>query len=323
MQCFICAAELPDDDFFCEACGTALSPGAEPPACSCGARAREIDEEGYCGRCGRRARRPASDHIEKVVSAVCAAVSDLGQKHSRNEDRFGVRQSGNGYALVVCDGISSSRESEQASAAVAACVVESLAQALRSGAAADRDSAMRQAIASGEAALAAHRDPMGDDNPPSTTVVAAMIADGQLTVGWVGDSRAFWIGWGGARQLTSDHSWMNMVVSSGEMTEEEAERRPEAHSITRWLGADAEENANADVAHFNVSPPGVLLLCTDGLWNYAKTPEAIARIVGESNGNGADALTMARNLVAFANAQGGHDNITAVVLHLLGDSRAQ
>ena len=311
MQCPQCADELPDDDLFCEACGKPLSPTAEPPTCVCGARASEIDDDGYCSRCGRRARRPPTDHMETVLSPICAAVSDRGLKHARNEDRFGVRQSGSCYALVVCDGVSSSRESELASSAVAGTVSELLADAKG-----DRESAMRQAIAAGQAALTAHPARFGDDNPPSTTVVAALVAVGEVTVGWVGDSRAYWIDAGGARQLTSDHSWMNSVVSSGEMTAEEAALHPEAHSITRWLGADAGENAIADTAHFPLTSSVVLLLCTDGLWNYAATPQAIAEIVQEASGDRADALTVARKLVDFANAQGGHDNITAVVCQL-------
>jgi serine/threonine protein phosphatase PrpC len=321
MQCPQCADELPDDDMFCEACGAPLSSSAEPPACSCGARASEIDDDGYCSRCGRRARRPVTDHMEMALSVSCAAVSDRGLKHARNEDRFGVRQSGDGYALVVCDGVSSSRDSEQASSAVADVVSEILADALQSGPIVDGERAMRQAIAAGESALAAHPVRGGDDNPPSTTAVAALVADGWVTVGWVGDSRAYWIGPGGVRQLTSDHSWMNSVVSSGEMTAEEAAQRPEAHSITRWLGADAGENALADTAHFPMAGPGVLLLCTDGLWNYAATPEAIAERVHEANRDGAEALTVARDLVAFANSQGGHDNITAIVLRCGADTR--
>jgi serine/threonine protein phosphatase PrpC len=317
MQCPCCAAALPDDDMFCETCGAPLSPGAAPAApsvCACGAPASEIDEDGFCSRCGHRARRPATDRIETALSPVCAAVSDRGLKHARNEDRFGIHQAGSGYAFVVCDGVSSSRESELASSAVAALVSESLAGALQNGGISDAEATVRQAIGAGEAGLAAHPARDAQDNPPSTTVVAALVADGHATVGWVGDSRAYWIGPSGAQQLTSDHSWMNAVVSAGEMTAEEAEKAPQAHAITRWLGADAGENAAADTARFPVTAPGVLLLCTDGLWNYAAAPEAMAHIVHEANGHGGDALAVARNLIAFAIAQGGQDNITAIVL---------
>jgi serine/threonine protein phosphatase PrpC len=314
MLCPSCSTTLPDDDLFCESCGVRLGAPAEPAVCACGAPAGEIDEDGFCSRCGHRARRPASDHIEAVLSSDCAAVSDRGLKHARNEDRFGIRQAGNGYAFVVCDGVSTSRESERASTAVSGRVSEFLEAALIHGALADTEATVRKAIAAGEATLRAYPARDEQDNPPSTTVVAALVADGHATVGWVGDSRAYWIGAGGAHQLTSDHSWMNAVVSAGEMTAEEAEKAPQAHGITRWLGADAGENSRADTGRFPITGPGVLLLCSDGLWNYAPTPETMAGIVHEAIGNGGDALAAARRLIGFAIAQGGHDNITAVVL---------
>jgi PPM family protein phosphatase len=320
MHCPLCTAELPDDDLFCEACGAPLTPGAEPPACTCGAKVADIDEDGYCSRCGRLVRRPITDHLETALSPTCAAVSDRGLKHDRNEDRFAIRQCGDRYALVVCDGVSSSHDSQVASSTASETVVELLAHALQKSAQIDPDRAMRGAIANAQSNLAMHLPRSAADDPPSTTLVAALVAEGAVTVGWVGDSRAYWIDSHGARQLTNDHSWMNSVVSSCEMTAEEAERHPQAHAITRWLGADAGENATPDIARFPIAPPGILLLCTDGLWNYAPTPEAIAELVDAS---GEDALAVARHLVDFANAQGGHDNITAIVLQLVGDSHAQ
>ncbi|MGA2597621.1 MAG: protein phosphatase 2C domain-containing protein [Bryobacteraceae bacterium] len=314
MQCPRCEAALPDDDLFCESCGTRLSSIAEPAVCACGAAASEIDEDGFCSRCGHRARRPASDRMETALSPVYAAVSDRGLKHARNEDRFGIEEGGGGYACVVCDGVSSSRESELAASAVAGKVAESLARALKNGAISNREAIMRRAIAAGEAALAAHPARDAEDNPPSTTVVAAFVADGLATFGWVGDSRAYWIGTDGARQLTSDHSWVNTVVAAGELTAEEAEKSPQAHAITRWLGADAGENSAADTAQFTIPGAGILLLCTDGLWNYAATPAEMARIVHDAAGDGQEALAVARKLIEFGIAQGGHDNITAIVL---------
>jgi serine/threonine protein phosphatase PrpC len=107
---------------------------------------------------------------------------------------------------------------------------------------------------------------------------------------------------------------MNAVVSAGEMSAEEAEKSPQAHAITHWLGADAGENSAADTARFLIPQPGLLLLCTDGLWNYAAAPGAMAQAVKEANENGADALAVARRLIEFAIERGGHDNITAIVL---------
>jgi serine/threonine protein phosphatase PrpC len=295
MQCQICDAVLPDDDLFCEACGAPVKPAAEPVAgvCPCGAPASEIDEDGFCERCGRRARRPDTDHIEVVLSAACAGVSDRGLRHDRNEDRFAIHQGGAGCALVVCDGVSASRQSEIASGAVSEGVAASLAASLARGPIVDGEAAVRQAIVDGEANLAAQPGAAAESDSPSTTVVAAIVADGHVTLGWVGDSRAYWIDGRGARQLTCDHSWMNDVVSAGEMSPEDAERDPRAHAITHWLGADAGDDAAASTAHFDPDGPGTLLLCTDGLWNYAPSPEQMARLVQEVEAAGGDALAVA------------------------------
>ncbi len=311
MQCSVCAAAVPEDDLFCENCGVALHAAvAEGAGCVCA----EVDEDGFCLRCGRRVRRPASDHVEQQMSAEFAGVSDRGQRHERNEDRFGICAQDGGYGLVVCDGVSTSQSSETASAAVVEGVVAVLAEALRGGDLAEPEVVLRRALAAGEANLVARTARMGGGNPPSTTVVAALVRDGLATVGWVGDSRAYWMDAGGARALTRDHSWMNEVVASGQVTVEQARQSPQAHAITRWVGADAGEASAPEVVRMAVSSPGLLLLCSDGLWNYAPADEAMGELLREA-GEG-DALAVADGLVRFANERGGQDNVTVIVLRL-------
>ena len=313
MECPYCTASLPDDDAFCEECGKPVHqpvPQAAPAAnCpNCDAPPEEIAEDGYCGRCGHLARRPASDHVELALSPDFAGVSDRGLKHQRNEDRFAMRQAGAGYVLVVCDGVSSSTESELASSAVAEHVSQALESALRRHSASSPERTVRVAIQEAQAAVAA-TTASGQPDPPSTTVVAALVNGVDATIGWAGDSRAYWIGAGGeAQQLTTDHSWMNEVVAAGVVTREEAAHSPNA----RWLGADAGDNAEAEVMHFKIPGPGYLLLCTDGLWNYAEEAAELGHLL-----EGPDALIdITRRLIDLANARGGHDNITAVLLRV-------
>lgn len=319
MDCPFCTASLPDDDLFCEACGEPLkTPQPAPPpltGCACGAPPEEIDEDGYCGRCGHLARRPASDHVELEISADFAGVSDRGMKHQRNEDRFAMRQvdneNGSSYVLVVCDGVSSSTQSEQASSSVAEHVAQSLEASLRRHSASSPERTVRAAIEKAQSALVTEAGLERPSDPPSTTVVAALVKGLNATLGWVGDSRAYWIAEDGeTSQLTADHSWMNDIIASGDMTPEEAAHSPKAHGITHWLGADAGENAQPGVMHFTIPGPGRLLLCTDGLWNYAEDPAHLGSLLQDGA-----ALGMARRLIDFANEQGGHDNITAILLH--------
>lgn len=259
---------------------------AEAFACPCGV-VDAVSDDGYCSNCGLRLQRPAEDHIEIELSPLCAAVCDRGIAHSRNEDRAAVRECNGGYALVLCDGVSASRDAGTAAASVAESVGGQLEIALRNGIAGDAERIVREAIAAANEALS-HAHPE-EDNPPATTVVAALVADGCAAIAWAGDSRAYWIGSGETRQLTRDHSWP-----------------AQAHAITRWLGAGAGEQATADAVRFAISGPGVLLLCSDGVWDYAPDLQSMT-------GDGT-ALEIASRLVAFANAQGGEDNASVIVL---------
>ena len=337
MICPACVIEMPEEDLFCENCGLKLgdpapdAPEAPQARCICGAPASETDEDGFCLRCGLRARRSESaeparepdptDRIEQQLSPQFAAVSDRGRRHAKNEDRFGILEIGEAYAMVVCDGVSTSQTAEVASTVVTAAILESLSISLSAAtppdANPDASAAIRHAIAAGAAALNAHTNPYTEENPPSTTVVAALVIAGAATIGWLGDSRAYWIDLSNsiAIPLTHDHSWLNAVVGAGEMTPELAARSPQAHAITRWVGADAVADLEIDIVrHPLPASNGILLLCTDGLWNYFPTPEAMAGIVQNASQSGQDALAIARQLVDLANRRGGHDNITAAVL---------
>ena len=325
MQCPACAVDVPDEDQFCEACGAPLAGVPVAGArCACGAAASEVDEDGFCLRCGRKARVAlAWDRVEESASAMLVAVSDRGLRHDRNEDRFAVYAGEGVAAMVVCDGVSATRTSEIASEAVSAGVLE----ALRVGDVADPEQRMRGAIAAGAARLetrtnqdtrrssASRKLGALGDQAPSTTVVAAMVAGGRVTVGWVGDSRAYWIAEGLAEQMTVDHSWMNEVVSSGLVSAEEAARSPKAHAITRWLGADAVGGeAEPGVVSRAVDTSGFLLLCTDGLWNYAASAEEMLALFEGAERR--DVTEIARDLVKFALDRGGMDNITVALMRI-------
>ena len=308
MQCPYCTALLPDDDLFCEECGQRLQPpdsqASQPALCLCGAPDDQLDADGYCLSCGRRCRPAPSDHLEMEISSELAAVSDRGLRHSRNEDRFAVRAEGAQSILVVCDGVSNSSNADEAAALACECITTALAEG----------ASLLDALAEAERQVAALGRPDALGSCPSTTVVAAVATPDQVRLAWLGDSRAYWISQEGARQLTADHSWMNAVVSSGELTASEAAKAPQAHGITRWLGADAHTDMRPDTVDFAVPGPGLLLLCTDGLWNHAPQLADMATLVHEYSSQEATVLRIARRLIEFANSKGGQDNITAALL---------
>jgi PPM family protein phosphatase len=307
MTCPHCTATLPDDDVFCEECGRRLRDELKPmaPICLCGAPEGDLDEEGYCLQCGRRCRPAPGEHEEKELSRNLAAVSDRGMRHHRNEDHFEISSDGAREVIVVCDGVSTSARADDAAAAASECIARGLI------AGGDMASAFKEAT---DVVVAlANQSPA--DVAPSTCAVAARVENGRAEIGWLGDSRVYWISKNDSRQLTTDHSWLNEVVTSGEMSCAEAEESPCAHGVTRWIGADAGPDSVADETTFEIPGPGWLVLCSDGLWNYAPEIEELAKLVLRFADDAA-ALEIARYLVSFANEKGGHDNVTAALLRV-------
>ncbi len=139
---------------------------------------------------------------------------------------------------------------------------------------------------------------------------------GTVTLCWLGDSRAYWLGDGpgpAAKRLTTDDSLAGEMVAAGLLSEEDALALPQAHVVTRWVGADAEDAA-PHVATFEPPGPGVLLLCSDGLWNYRPEAAALAELALPRART--DPLGAAQALVTFAIDAGGVDNVTAVLAPL-------
>jgi serine/threonine protein phosphatase PrpC len=150
--------------------------------------------------------------------------------------------------------------------------------------------------------------------PAQATAVGVLVVDKRITVGWLGDSRAYWVGPAGARQLTTDHSWINDVVASGEMTEAQAKQDARARAIVRSLGAEIDGREPAiepDALTLNVTEDGVLLVCSDGFYTYADEKRIAALVRSQGD---VDALTLARHLVEHARHAGGSDNITVVAI---------
>ncbi|RLV08784.1 protein phosphatase [Streptomyces griseocarneus] len=302
-------------------------PGAYGTGRACGScRSGMIDEDGYCEHCGHAQPRER-DHMEHELPGV-AAVSDRGLRHHRNEDAYAVstvalEDGGPATVAVVSDGVSSATRPDEASAAACKAAREVLVAALPAGAdprRATHDAIMRAAEAvTALAARPAAPEPHGHDayrheNAPACTIVSAVITGDLLTVGWIGDSRAYWVPEDRSTQparLTEDDSWAAQMVAAGLLSEAEAYADERAHAITGWLGADAYE-IEPHTASFHPDREGVVIVCTDGLWNYAESAELMAAVTPTDARQ--RPLECARRLVAHALDGGGHDNVTVAVL---------
>ncbi|MEV5429240.1 protein phosphatase 2C domain-containing protein [Streptomyces sp. NPDC052701] len=304
------------------AAGPAVPPAAAGGTVCVACRAGRVDADGYCENCGHAQPRER-DHMEQECGPV-AAVSDRGLRHHRNEDAFAIGctalpDGSPASVAIVCDGVSSATRPDEASHAASQAAGESLLAALERGT--HPQQAMHDAIVAaaravdslaGEPATAQEHAP--HQNAPACTLVGAVVAGGLLVVGWVGDSRVYWVpadrGAPPAR-LTEDDSWAAQMVAAGLMSEAEAYADERAHAITGWLGADAYE-LDPHTASFKPDRPGVVVVCTDGLWNYAEAAEEMAAAVPPDAA--ARPLHGARVLVGHALDGGGHDNVTVAVV---------
>ncbi|MGI5511560.1 protein phosphatase 2C domain-containing protein [Streptomyces sp. CA-106131] len=285
-------------------------------------RAGNVDDDGYCENCGHAQPRER-DHVEQKLGAV-AAVSDRGLRHHRNEDAFAVSSTAlpdgsPAVVAIVCDGVSSATRPDEASLAAARAANEELLDALPRGT--HPQQAMHEAIVTASHAvnaLATEPETVQEHTPhqnaPACTLVGAVVTSSLLVVGWVGDSRAYWIPVDRSAppaRLTEDDSWAAQMVAAGLMSEAEAYADERAHAITGWLGADAYE-LEPHTASFKPDRPGVVVVCTDGLWNYAEAAEEMAEVVPP--GAELRPLHTAQVLVGHALDGGGHDNVTVAVL---------
>lgn len=327
MRCPHCDIDQAPGGRFCEDCGAPLAvapPAASPVAnetaqtcAQCGAGPEAVDSDGYCSRCGFQRVAPARDHLEIALSPDCGGVSDRGKRHPDNQDFLALASDKNGDVLVICDGVSTSQNAAAAAEGAATAARATLIQSSVAGAG-DGRAIMAAAVRAARDVVAAlpyvHTDAT---DPPETTLVAALRQGRTVTLGWLGDSRAYLLTAESVQQLTEDHSWLNEVLAAGELSLAEALKSPRAHYITRTLGGPTGPNATPDEPSLAVitlpEAPGWLLLCSDGLWNYVPEAADLAALVRQQP-DGTDALSLARSLVNYACGRGGHDNVTVAAL---------
>ncbi|MGO4596647.1 protein phosphatase 2C domain-containing protein [Terrabacter sp. 2RAF25] len=316
------------DDLLCRACG----------------QGHIVD--GYCDQCGTPPPNPR-DHFVESPAPWVGGVCDIGKRHARNEDAMSLSATeapGSRAVLVVCDGVSMATDSHIASLAAAKAARAVLDQPFPKGVgtqdawAATAGRALTSAVARANQAVAECVD-ADVPNPPSCTIAAAVVEDDVVVVGNVGDSRVYWLPDAvgePALQLGRDDSFAQEQMAAG-VPRVDAESGPHAHSITRWLGKDAPDDLTPHLTTLQAGQrgPGWLMVCSDGLWNYCSEAEDLRTLLHEAAGRLESTTTgdpsarttatttstptvLAEALVAFANEQGGRDNITVALARLAG-----
>jgi serine/threonine protein phosphatase PrpC len=227
-----------------------------------------------------------------------------GRKRRRNEDAYVCDPP----LFAVADGMGGAQAGEVASSLAA--------EAIKVGNNADASGGGEERVAEliQEANRRVHQRAVDDESASgmgTTMTVALFHADGSISIGHVGDSRAYLHRDGQLEQLTDDHSLVAELVRRGELSPEEAEVHPQRSVITRALGTDPD----VDVDTFTVQAVegDLFLLCSDGLTTMVDA-DAITTVV---DGNRHDLHAAARALIRAANERGGDDNITAVLFEVV------
>jgi PPM family protein phosphatase len=233
------------------------------------------------------------------------ALSDPGRKRRRNEDAWVCQPP----LFAVADGMGGARGGEIASRLAAAALREDDTSA--SG-----EERVISLIQEANRRVYERSSEDSDASGMGTTVTVALVEDGSVTIGHVGDSRAYLIRGDSLEQLTDDHSLVAELVRSGRLSPEEAESHPQRSVITRALGTDPD--VDVDTLLVAAEPGDLFLICSDGLTSMVGD-DTILDIVERNRGNLDQA---AKELVARANRSGGEDNITVVFFEIAEEGAA-
>jgi protein phosphatase len=226
------------------------------------------------------------------------ARTDPGRERETNEDAVLAERIDGGWLLAVADGMGGHAAGDVASEAATTVLAESVRE---TGADDPAETRLREAVSAAAERVRSLAE--GERSGMGTTLVAALVYGGEATIVNVGDSRAYRFD-GGLRQVTVDHSLVQQLLDSGEITPEEARTHPQRNVVTQALGTDGE--ISPDV--YREGLPGTLLLCSDGLTEELTDGEIESILAAEPSAEAAAAA-----LVGAANDSGGRDNVSVVV----------
>ncbi len=233
-----------------------------------------------------------------------AFLTDIGKLRRQNEDSVYVNDKKLSFAIVA-DGMGGHNAGEVASR----MAVETIKSSLNRGRVTDKtdmEEKIRKAFDLANKKIYDYAEENSKLMGMGTTTVTALIHNGRLIVGNVGDSRAYIIKDNEIRQISVDHSYVWQLVMKGEITEKQAKRHPKRNYITRAMGTEKDVPVDVFSEDWN---GGVVLLCSDGLSSLVDNYE-MRNIITESE----SLQQAAEKLVGLANERGGTDNITVALM---------
>jgi protein phosphatase len=244
------------------------------------------------------------------VSWEAAGATDVGRVRGHNEDAFLI-DAPRGVFLVA-DGMGGHAAGEVASALAAESVGSALRQGVDGGLRTDLlEEAMRESFHNAHMAIINYSATKPETKGMGTTLTALVLCDdGSFRLGHIGDSRAYVLRDGELQQVTRDHTLVQREIDEGRLSERGARRHHLRHVLTRALGAESLDEA--EVFRGTLLPGDLVLLASDGLTGML-TDRMLRRILVR----GGELAELVATLIIDANARGGRDNITAVLVRII------
>lgn len=239
------------------------------------------------------------------------ALTDPGCIRPQNQDTFLTEKLDRHTLLcVVCDGMGGAKSGNVASTLASDVFVQEIKRTWKQDMDEDAiDQMLSSAVKLANFTVFDQAQQFEEFTGMGTTLVAALFRGKIVTVVNVGDSRAYHIDTAGIRQLTVDHSLVQMMIQRGELRAEEARSYPGKNLITRAIGTEAV--VNCDIVHKKVASGDCLLLCTDGLSNMMDDQEILFEVV-----HGDDRQQCCERLLNIAKNRGAPDNVTSVLVQI-------
>lgn len=236
-----------------------------------------------------------------------AGKTDIGNVRKENQDNYrAVRLPDDTVWAAVCDGMGGAAAGRLASQVATDKLEDCLSGVLPKLAQGQERLLLLKSIATANRAVYDESRKEEAHRGMGTTVVSVLVRDGTAHIAHVGDSRAYLCRQGALTQLTRDHSMVEQLVESGQLTPEQAEKHPRKNLITKALGIEPE--VEPDYKNIPVENGDILLLCSDGLSGSLSEEKMLEILVRTPF------FAIPRKLVESALREGGQDNITALVI---------
>ena len=239
------------------------------------------------------------------------ALTDPGAVRTQNQDAYQVEKLDKSTLLcVVCDGMGGAKSGNVASTLAADVFTQEVKHTWKPDMSREQlEQMLRGAVKLANFTVYDQAQQFEDFSGMGTTLVALLIQGKQATVVNVGDSRAYFITSDGIRQITTDHSLVQMMIARGELSPEKAKRYPGKNLITRAIGT--ENQVECDVFHPETEKDAYFLLCTDGLSNLMDDQEILFEVAHSQ-----DREQCCARLLDIAKKRGAPDNVTSVLVAL-------